>query len=108
HDDEVGAVEQEQVLVAVALQEVDAGNLHRIVAVDNLRPRLAALQLIDGAGAGGHPVDIEILRQFLLPLLAEIWREQDAEASDLAAVVELAGDEQRLDGFAYTDVVGDQ
>ena len=61
HDDQIRAVEQEQVLVAIALEEVDAGHLHRIMPVDALRPRLATLKLIDGAGADDYRLEIELL-----------------------------------------------
>ena len=96
-------------LIAVALQKIDAGDLHRIVPVDALRPGLAAIiKLIDGAGADDHRFEVELLGEFLLPLLAQVRRAQHAEAPDVAAVVQLAGNEQRLDGFAHPDVVRDQ
>ena len=42
---EVGAVEQEEMAIAVALEKVDAGDLYGIITVDGIRPRLLALQL---------------------------------------------------------------
>jgi len=74
HNDQVWAVKQEKVLVAITLQEINASDLHRIVLVDTLSPGLAALKLIDGAGADNHRFDIELFREFLLPLLAQVWR----------------------------------
>jgi len=59
------------------------------MAVDALCPGLAALQLVDGARADDHRVDIERLRKLLLPRLTEIGRAQYAEAADLAAIVQL-------------------
>jgi hypothetical protein len=107
-DDQVRAVKQEQVLVAVALQEIDVGDLRRIVPVDALHLCLTPLKLIDRAGADHHGFHIELLGEFLLPLLARVRRAEHAEAPDPAAVVQLAGDEQRLDGLAHTDVVRNQ
>ena len=41
-------------------------------------------------------------------LLGEMRRAKNRDAPDLGTVEELAGDEQRLDGLADADVVGDE
>ena len=105
---EVGTVEQEEMAVPVALEEVDAGDLYGIIAVDAVRPRLMALQLSDRSGANDDRLQVELLREFPLPLLAERGRAEYAKALDLASIEQLAGDEERLDGFPDAHIVGDQ
>ena len=108
HDDQLGTVEKERVLVAVALEEVDAGDLHRVVAVDAVRAGLAAVELADRSGADHDRFQVEFLGQFLLPLLAQIGRAQDAEPLDLAPVEQFAGDQQSFDGLAHAHIIGDE
>ena len=91
-DHEVGTVEQEEMPVPVALEEVDAGDLYGIIAVDAVRPRLMAFELSDRAGANDDRLQVELLREFPLPLLAELGRAEHAKALDLAAVEQLASD----------------
>src|SRR5271157_676938 len=84
---EVGAVEQEEMAVPVALEEVDAGDLYGIIAVDGVRPRLVTLQLSDRSGADDDRLEVELLREFPLPLLAERGWAEYAKALDLASIV---------------------
>ena len=53
-------------------------------------------------------VEVELVAQLGLPLLGEVRRAEHGEPLDLAAVEQLAGDQQRLDRLADADVVGDQ
>src|SRR5208282_4006519 len=103
-DHELGAIEQEEMAVAVALDEIDARYLNGIVPVNALRARLSPVQLADGAGADDNRVEVGLFRQFLLPLVAKIGRAKNAEAPDLAAVEHFAGDQEGLDGLADPDV----
>ncbi len=107
-DDELRTVEQEQVLVAVALEKVDAGNLNRVMPVDALGAGLAPLQRPDRSRADDDRLQIELLGEFHLPLVAQARWAQHAKPPDLAAVVEFSGDEQGLYRLAHAHVVGDE
>ncbi len=78
------------------------------MAVDAVVAGLLALELADGAGADDDGVQVELLGQLFLPLLAEVGRAEDAEALDLPAVPELPGDQEGFDGLADAHVVGDE
>ena len=109
HDHEVGAMLDEIVALQFALQEVNADNLERVVAKDAARTGGdAPFKLADRAGTDDDGVEVEFLVEFLLPLLAQIGRAQDAEAFDFSAIQQLAHDEQPLDGFADANIVGDE
>jgi len=101
-------VQEELLSVAVALEEIDAGDLDGIVLVDAVVSGLLPFELADGAGADDDGFEVEFFGQLFLPLLAEVGRAEDAEALDLAAVPQLAGDEEGFDGLADADVVGDE
>ncbi len=105
---EVGTIEQEEMAVPVALEEVDAGDLYGIIVVDGVRPRLVALQLSDRSGADDDRLKVELLREFPLPLLAERGWAEYSKALDLASIEQLASDEERLDGFPDAHIIGDQ
>ena len=67
-----------------------------------------ALEAGDGAGQDQLGVDVELVAQLGLPLLGEVRRAEHGQASRLAAVEQLAGDQAGFDGLADADVVGDQ
>ena len=109
HDDEVRAVVEEVVAFAVALHEVNADDLDRVVAEDAARAGGdAAFKLADRAGTDDDGVQTEFLAQLLLPLFAKVGRAEHAEGLDFPAIEHFTGDEQGLDGFADADVVGDE
>ena len=95
-------------LVAVALHEVDAGDLDGVVPVDAFGGGLASLQLTDRARSDDDGFQVSLLLQLLAPLIAEIGRAEHADAADFSAVEKLAGDEQGLDGLTDPDIVGDE
>ena len=107
-DDELRAGAQEVAAAPVGFDVVERDHGDGM----DLEHRLVGPQpaLESGGGAGAHDlgVDAELLREFLLPLLAEMRRTDDRKAFDLAAVEQLPGDEARLDGLANADVVGDE
>ena len=107
HNDELRAVHQKEVPISVALHEIDARDLDRIVAVDAFSAGFPTVELVDGARPDDHGFEVG-LAKLPLPLVAEIGWTQDAEPLDLAAIEQLARDEQRLDGLADAHVVGDQ
>ena len=89
---ELRTIEQEEMAVAVVLDEIDARHLNRIMPIDALRVRLSPVQLTDRAGADDDRVEIGLFPQFLLPLVAKVGRAKHAQAFDLAAVEHLASD----------------
>jgi hypothetical protein len=61
------------------------------------------------AGCGeGDGLEMEVPGEFRLPLVNEVGRAKNREASDLTAVVKLANNQAGLDGFADTGVVSHQ
>src|SRR5439155_22138049 len=55
-----------------------------------------------------YSIDVEFIAQLTLPLLAEVQRTEHAEALDLAAIEQLAGDQPVFRRLAQSDVVGNQ
>jgi hypothetical protein len=106
HDDELRRIEEKAMAVALALDEVNADHLHGVMLVDALRD--AAFELADRPGADDHCLQVELLGQLPLPLIAQVGRAQHTHPPDLAAVEQLAGDQQRFDRLAHAHVVGDQ
>src|SRR6266568_1921905 len=74
HNHKIRAVQQKQMLVAVALEEVDARHLHRIITIDAVGPRFTTLQLPNGAGANHGSFKVEFLSDLSLPLIAQVRR----------------------------------
>jgi len=107
-DDQLRAALQELSAVLVGLDEVDAGDEEGIMLVDAFLGRQASFELPDGAGPDGDRVQVKLLAELLLPLVAEIGRAEDAQAADDAPLQQLAGDDESLDGLADADIVGDE
>src|SRR5262249_9110462 len=104
-DHEFWTMEQELVPVTIALQEIDASDLNRIVLVNAVRSRFPAFELTNSAGANDHGIEVHLLRQFLLPLITEIGWAQYAHPSDFAAIEQFASNEQRFDRLPHAHVV---
>src|SRR5207249_3118025 len=93
----------------VALHEVNADDLNRVVAEDAARTgRDFPLKQADRAGTDDHHVKVELFVEFLLPLFAKIRRAENAKRFDLATVQHFAGDEERLNRLADANVVGNE
>ena len=106
--DQVGRGVQELVTVPIALDVVQADDGDGVPFEQALADAQAALELAHGRGQHQGRVELEALAQLALPLLGEVRGAQHAERVDLAAVEQLARHEQRLDGLADADVVGDE
>src|SRR5438105_6577876 len=74
YDDQVRAMLQQQRLVPVTLGEIHADDQVREVLVGTSAMRSDAVQLGFGAAAHYLRIDVELLSQLLLPLVAEVWR----------------------------------
>lgn len=61
-----------------------------------------------GSGANHLGVNAEFLREFPLPLLAQVRRADNGEPFDISAVEQFPGNQGRLDGLADTHIVGDE
>ena len=94
--------------VPLALDEVDRDD-RMVVELEN---RLIgdALPLEPGHGAREDElgVDVELARQFLLPLLGQVRRAKDHQPPGLSACQELGRDQAGLDRLADADVVRDE
>src|ERR1022692_2343182 len=95
YDHKVRAMLNEIGALAVAFDKIDANDLNRIVAI-NAACALgdAAFEMVDGAGADDHRVEIEFFLEFLLPLFAKIGWAKHAETLDFAAVQQFPRDEE--------------
>jgi len=109
HDNQVGAVHQEIVLVPLGLDEIDAGDQVRIVPI-----RTEALtgkfpfQPGDGAGPDDSCLDLELQLQLALPLVAKVRWAEHADALNVAPIEQLAGDLGSLNGLANAHIVGNK
>ena len=108
HDDEVGTRLQEVVSPLAGLHIVEADHRVRELREDACTRRDAPLQAPRALGGDGHGVDMEANLQLRDPLVHEVRRTEDDGAIDVAAVEQLAGNQQGLDRLAHADVVGDQ
>ncbi|GIW70812.1 MAG: hypothetical protein KatS3mg102_0354 [Planctomycetota bacterium] len=89
-DHEFGTELQKLVAVAVGLHEVDARHLDGEVLVEAPAERGLPLELPYGSRADHHGLEVELLREFLGPLLAEVRGAEHAKALDLPAVEEFS------------------
>ena len=105
---QVRAELQERLAIGVTLDRVDAGNEVAIVGKDAPVGRRLAFEPRHRAGADDHGVDVKLLCQFALPLLAQIGRAQHGQPSRHAAVQQLTSNQPSLDGLAHAHVVGNQ
>ena len=108
HDHEPGCRPQELEAVAIALDEVEADHHERVALEQRLAQAQAALQPRSRRRHDEHGVDVELVPHLGLPLLGEVRRREDGHPVDLAAVVQFAGDQHRLNGLPDADVVGDE
>ena len=107
-DHEVGTRLNEVVPPLAALHVVEADDRVRMRREDALARRNAPLQPPRAPGGDGRGADVEADLQLGDPLVHEMRRAEDGGALDVAAVEQLAGDEQGLDGLPDPDVVGDE
>jgi hypothetical protein len=98
--DELGAA-------AVALDEVDRDDGNRVLHEQRAVHRQVPSEGANGAGTDDDGREVELLDQLGTPLFAEVGRAEDAEAADLAAIEQLAGDHRGLDRLADADIVAD-
>ena len=107
-DHEVGARLDEAVPPLPGLHVVEADDRVRMHREDALARRNAPLQPPRAPGGDGRGADVEADLHLGDPLVHEMGRAEDGAAIDVAAVEQLAGDEQGLDGLPDPDVVGDE
>ena len=107
-DHEVGARLDEAVPPLPGLHVVEADDRVRMHREDALARRNPPLQPPRAPGGDGRGADVEANLQLGDPLVHEMRRAEDGGALDVAAVEQLAGDEQGLDGLPDPDVVGDE
>ncbi len=107
-DHEVGARLEEAVPPLAGLHVVEADDRMRMHREDALARRNAPLQPPCAPGGDGGGADMEAGLQLGDPLVHEMRRAEDGAALDVAAVDQLAGDEQGLDGLPDPHVVRDE
>jgi hypothetical protein len=108
HDDQIRTVQKEGVLVTVAFYEIDTDHLNGVVAIDAFGSSLRSIQLRHSPRPYENRIEIELFGKLLLPLIAEVWRAEDAETFDFSTIEHFAGDQKCLDGFSHPDVIGDE
>ncbi|GBD17441.1 hypothetical protein HRbin26_02362 [bacterium HR26] len=107
-DDQIGPVDEELVAIPLELDPVDAEHLDGEVLVHAPAGWRLALERAQRLGTDDDGVEAELLAQLPLPLVAEVGRAEDGQATDLPALPEFAGDEPSFDRLAHPDVVGDE
>src|ERR1700730_12632473 len=78
-DNEFGAMHLELMSIPIALDEVDACDLERIMPVDAFSAGFSAFQLAHRAGSDDDGLEIGLRCKLLLPLVAQIRRAEDAK-----------------------------
>ena len=106
-DDQLRARPDEVVATVIGLDVVERDDRE----VEDVEDGAVPADPVEPAGGAGEDelgVDVKLVLELGLPLLGEVGRAEDREAPDLAAVQQLAGDEQALDCLADADVVGNE
>ena len=104
-DDEVGTRLEKVVSPLAGLHVVETDDRVRVHREDALARRNAPLQAPRAPGGDGCGADVEANLQLGDPLVHEMRRTEDDGAIDVAAVEQLAGDEQGLNRLPDPDVV---
>ena len=104
--DELGALGEEHLAALLGLDVVEGDDLEGVVAEDAGVALDAAVEAGGGVGADDLGIEPELVLELGRPLVAQVRRAEHSEPFDHAAVVELAHDEERLDGLPDADVVG--
>jgi hypothetical protein len=107
-DDALGSDGEEMFSVSLALDVVEADYSERVLLKETGSGGKGAF---DASCAGGSQSDCSDMKagcEFRLPLVHEVWWAQYGALRDLPSVEELAKDESCFDGFADTDIVGDE
>ena len=107
-DHEVGTRLEEVVSPLAGLHVVETDDRVPMYREDALARRNAPLQATRAPGGDGGGADLEPNLQLSDPLVHEMRRTEDDGAIDVAAVEQLARDEQGLDRLPYPDVVRDE
>ena len=107
-DHEVGTRLEEVVPPLAGLHVVETDHRVRVHREDALAWRNAPLHAPRAPGGDGGGADVEANLQLGRPLVHEMRRTEDGGAVDVAAVEQLAGDEQGLDRLPHPDVVRDE
>ena len=68
----------------------------------------AAFQPCNGGRQNKLRLDVELLLQFVLPLLGKLGRTKNGHAADLAAIQQFTGNEQRFHRLADAHVIGNE
>ena len=107
-DHEVGTRLEEVVSPLAGLHVVETDDCVRVHREDAHARRDAPLQAARAPGGDGGGADVEANLQLGDPLVHEMRRTEDDGAFDVAAVEQLARDEQGLDRLPHPDVVRDE
>ena len=108
HDHQFRTLLDEDIAARLGFDEVDADDLVGVVVVNAGVALDLPVEARLRVGADDDGLEVELVADFLLPLLAEVRQADDGEAFDLAPLQKLPDDQQRLDGLADADVVGDE
>ena len=108
HDHKLGSLLHEHVAAVGGFDVVDADDLVGVVVVDARVALDLAVEPGLRARTDDHGLDVELVADLLLPLVAEVRQADDGEPPDAAPLHEFAGEQQRLDRLTDAHVVGDQ
>src|SRR5438105_2482502 len=92
HNYEVGAIRKESSAAGIALHKVDADDQVFVVSVHaQVSARKVAFEPRQRAGTDNFGVNVELGFQFLLPLVTQMGRANDAKSLSIATIKQLAG-----------------
>src|SRR5207249_7694998 len=108
HDHELGAAPRELIAPSLSLDEVHRHNGMGIEVEERLADATAPFQPRGRRGQDGLSFDVELVSEFLLPLLGEVRRTKDGQPLGLSTIEKLPGNEGGFDRLPDADVVGDE
>src|ERR1035441_6305214 len=91
---------QKLIPAALAFDEIQRDDDEVVDVKERLSDPAVTFQAAGSTRQNYFRVNLKLVAKFRLPLLGELWRAQDSEASDFAAVEQLAGDQTGFHGLA--------
>ena len=105
---QLGSLLDEQIAATIRLHIINTNNLVGVVVVDTRIALDLAVEARLRTRANDHRLDIELLADLALPLVAEVWQADHGKASDPAALQEFAHQQERLDRLTDTNIISDE
>src|SRR4051812_48350315 len=108
YDDSFRAATREFVAAVIAFYVVQRHNGEEMRLEQGCALGKTAFEPARGAGSDSFGRKVKALAHLGDPLLHKVRRAEDGEASNLTAIVQLARNQERFNGLAESDVIGDE